>query len=57
MFVVVNTNINLILRRPPFLGGHLEGWPGARPSQLPSFETRRKDAALLRMRSVVKTTP
>jgi hypothetical protein len=27
-----------------------EGWQQAQPSKWPSFETRRKDAALLRMR-------
>jgi hypothetical protein len=31
------------------LGGRLEGWMHGTDS-LPSFETRRKDAALLRMR-------
>src|SRR5882762_2865739 len=31
---------------PALLGGRLEGWPQT-PSVLPSFETRRKDAALL----------
>jgi hypothetical protein len=33
------------------LGGRLEGWQQAPPSKRPSFETRRNDAALLRMRS------
>ena len=32
------------------MGGRLEGWMHGRDSR-PSFETRRKDAALLRMRS------
>jgi hypothetical protein len=34
------------------LRGHLEGWPQGGPGKWPSFETRREDAALLRMRSV-----
>jgi hypothetical protein len=34
-----------------FLRGRLEGWQQARPGMRPSFETRRKDAALPRMRS------
>src|SRR5215471_2575885 len=35
------------------LGGRLEGWPVALPCPWPSFETRREDAALLRMRAFV----
>jgi len=31
----------LILRRPPLLGGRLEGWRQTRRSKWPSFETRR----------------
>jgi hypothetical protein len=45
---------DLILRRPPLLGGRLEGWMHGRDS-LPSFETRasfdKLRSALLRMRA------
>src|SRR5262249_41378889 len=45
------------LRRPRSSRGRLEGWPLARPCLLPSFEMRRKGAALLRMRVVILHTP
>jgi hypothetical protein len=31
---------------PISMGGRLEGWQQARPNKRPSFETRRRDAAL-----------